>query len=304
MSLLFVYSLSNKGHGRPGRHQTRPLRATGALTRDEDLEAYLASGQFVASDRKAQNYCEAAMRFNETLTLAAGHPDPRHRSSPTTSQFGQDVLMWRNYFSALTVRNEIGYYVDSGANDATWGSNTWFYDHCLGWKGLCVDAQPKYWRRLRSHRSCKLIKMCIGAEHKNMTWSGTGATGGLNLGPSKRAGAMRVECSPLPSMLQMAAASGQQLIGGRDSMPAEVTFWSLDVEGAELLVLNATLASRLVHVRVVMVEFGHHVYTMEPFMAARGFVKVRQPSRISIDHVYINNRDVDELMPAVLWDPP
>ena len=53
-----------------------------------------------------------------------------------------------------------------------------------------------------------------------------------------------------------------------------------------------------------MVEFGYHVYTMEPFMAARGFVKVRQPSRISIDHVYINNRDVDELTPAVLWDPP
>ena len=137
-----------------------------------------------------------------------------------------------------------------------------------------------------------------------MTWSGTGATGGLNLGPSKRATAMRVECSPLPSMLQMAAAGGQELIGVRDSMPAEVTFWSLDVEGAELLVLNATLASRSVHVRVVMVEFGHHVDTLEPFMAARGFVKVRQPSRISTDHVYINNRDVDELMPAVLWDPP
>ena len=104
----------------------------------------------MASDLKAQRYCEAAMRFNGSLTLAAGHPDPAHRSSPTTSQMGQDVLIWRNYFSALTVRKEIGYYVDSGANDATWGSNTWFYDHCLGWKGLCVEAQFKYWHRLRA----------------------------------------------------------------------------------------------------------------------------------------------------------
>ena len=259
---IMLVSLPSSG-GRLGH-------ATGALTRDEDLEAYLASGQFVASDRKAQKYCEAAMRFNASLTLAAGHPDPAHRSSPTTSQMGQDVLIWRNYFSALTVRKEIGYYVDSGANDATWGSNTWFYDHCLGWKGLCVEAQFKYWHRLRMHRSCKLIKKCIGAEHKNMTWNGIGAKAGLSLERGTRAKGVRVECSPLHSMLQIAAADGQQLIGGRDGKPAEVTFWSLDIEGAELLVLNATLASPLTRVRVVLVESGKHVDTLEPFMTTRG----------------------------------
>jgi len=135
-----------------------------------------------------------------------------------------------------------------------------------------------------------------------MPWSGTGAKAGLSLERGTRAG-RTVECLPLHSMLQMAAADGQQLIGGRDGKPAEVTFWSLDVEGAELLVLNATLASQLTRVRVVMVESDKHVDTLEPFMRTRGFIKVRQPRWLKIDHVYIHHQDVDELVPAELWDP-
>ena len=46
-----------------------------------------------------------------------------------------------------------------------------------------------------------------------------------------------------------------------------------------------------------------HRTTLEPFMNAFGFVKVRQPRGISADHVYVNSADVDELMPVELWDP-
>ena len=52
-----------------------------------------------------------------------------------------------------------------------------------------------------------------------------------------------------------------------------------------------------------MVESDKHVDTLEPFMRTRGFIKVRQPRWLKIDHVYIHNQDVDELVPAELWDP-
>ena len=134
-----------------------------------------------------------------------------------------------------------------------------------------------------------------------MTWQGHGAKAGLQLAANARG--QRVECMPLPSMLQSAADSGEQLIGGHSGQPIEVTFWSLDVEGAELMVLNATLGSPLLRVRVLLIESAAHPTTLEPFMNAFGFVKVRKPRRISADHVYVNSADVDELMPVELWDP-
>ena len=82
-----------------------------------------------------------------------------------------------------------------------------------------------------------------------------------------------------------------------------MTFWSLDVEGAELLVLNATLSSPLLRVRVLLIESANHPTTLEPFMNARGFAKVSKPHGISADDVYVNSADVDELVPPELWDP-
>ena len=52
-----------------------------------------------------------------------------------------------------------------------------------------------------------------------------------------------------------------------------------------------------------MVESDKHVDTLEPFMRTRGFIKVRQTRWLKIDHMYIHNQDVDELVPAEVWDP-
>ena len=35
-----------------------------------------------------------------------------------------------------------GTYVDLAANDAIFRSSTYFLDACLGWKGVCVEANP------------------------------------------------------------------------------------------------------------------------------------------------------------------
>ena len=45
-----------------------------------------------------------------------------------------------------------GVYVDSGANSAVSLSNTYFYDKCLGWEGLCVEPLPQYHAELSAKR--------------------------------------------------------------------------------------------------------------------------------------------------------
>ena len=58
------------------------------------------------------------------------------------SQFGQDLFTFFNYFKYWPMNGKKGFYVDSGANGAVMFSNTYFYDKCLGWTGLCVEPMP------------------------------------------------------------------------------------------------------------------------------------------------------------------
>ena len=111
--------------------------------REEELEVFLAN--FTAADPAYHDWCLDSMKG----------------SKPAASQDTQDVFVWRNLFLDRTIRGERGFYVDSGANDYRKLSNTFFFDKCLGWDGLCVEADPQYHAGIRAHRSCKLVPQCI-----------------------------------------------------------------------------------------------------------------------------------------------
>lgn len=72
-----------------------------------------------------------------------------------TSQYGQDRTLWDRLF-----KNSTGpefYYADVAANHYKHLSNTYFFDRCLGWSGVCVEPNPVYWAELRSKRSCHVV---------------------------------------------------------------------------------------------------------------------------------------------------
>ena len=52
-------------------------------------------------------------------------------------------------------------YLDLAANDAKIGSNSYFFDRCLGWRGICIEANPKYHPGIQATRNCDLIKNCV-----------------------------------------------------------------------------------------------------------------------------------------------
>lgn len=45
-----------------------------------------------------------------------------------------------------------GTFVEIGANDGLHMSNTYFFERFLGWRGLCVEANPKVYERLKLNR--------------------------------------------------------------------------------------------------------------------------------------------------------
>lgn len=159
-----------------------------------------------------------------------------------TSQFGQDAAIYYTFLAGKLARGQRGFYVDLGANKPRALSNTWFLDRCLGWRGLCIEADPSLAAGLRaSERTCTVVNMCSAAtrsELKFATDSAPDNAGGHVAGPGE-AGTV-VPCAPLHEIL---TAHGVE----------RVDFLSLDIEGNEVPALTNNVWEA-VPIEMILVE--------------------------------------------------
>ncbi|KAG7165086.1 hypothetical protein Hamer_G004860 [Homarus americanus] len=67
-----------------------------------------------------------------------------------------------NYLRALTDGEVDGVFVEIGAQDGQWLSNTWRLEATQGWRGLLVEADPRNYQRLRtSPRTSSTLPVCV-----------------------------------------------------------------------------------------------------------------------------------------------
>lgn len=135
------------------------------------------------------------------------------------SQAGQDWYLFHNIFkyNMETIKN--GFYIDLGANDPLYISNTFFFDRCLGWQGLCVEPNPQYHEKY-ANRTCTLVKKCVSdkEEKVKMNWYGTDST-------ITEDGQGDATCTTLPKLLELTGRHHVDLV-------------SLDIEGFEVKLLQ------------------------------------------------------------------
>lgn len=73
------------------------------------------------------------------------------------SQVGQDKYLHEFYFKNL----HNGVFVDIGAHDGKWFSNSYFFEQEMGWYGICFEPVPRLFEHLRSIRTCTCIQACV-----------------------------------------------------------------------------------------------------------------------------------------------
>ena len=170
------------------------------------------------------------------------------------SRLNEDKIIYNLFFKDKGPKTT-GTYVEMGAFDGTTESNSRFFDRCLGWKGLLIEGNPGNFvkakqNRPRTHRmhfapSCSAEYERV---HKTITFYRAPA---LNSGLEDHAvtykgkGRPKVEvpCGPLGPVLEDIFEDNQRTIN----------FFSLDVEGAEPLVLK-TIDFDKVMIEVLMIE--------------------------------------------------
>lgn len=156
-------------------------------------------------------------------------------SSSWHAQVGQD----RYILEKVLHGKKHGFYVDLAANDAVRISNTFSMEKDFLWDGLCIEANPRYLWRL-ALRSCSTIYAAVGGEFRERVefhmpfGENEGGFGGIvsnftdnHPGKQKHSGIS----------LTLPTVSLEEVFL-KMNVPDTVDYFSIDVEGAEEMILH------------------------------------------------------------------
>lgn len=159
------------------------------------------------------------------------------------SQVGQDewVLQTLGY-----KRN--GTFLDVGAHDGESNSNSVLMERVYGWSGICIEANPATFALLEQRRSCVALDHVLGngSVVDFCDLDELGGIVGLEHMPSsehRRRSSHSRNVRTVPLAIALAAAGA----------PPTIDYLSIDIEGAELLVLDSFDFSRF-RFRTVTIE--------------------------------------------------
>jgi FkbM family methyltransferase len=165
--------------------------------------------------------------------------------------------------------DEVGYFVEVGANHPTEGSQTWHLEQA-GWTGVLVEPQPNLAAFLTTARKARVFAAACSAPQnsgQSLTLHVDGARSALDrdrmAAGSQVAYTILVPARTLDSILDEAGA------------PVPIDLLSVDVEGYEIEVLSGFDFGRWQPLLIVVEDHVVHLRTHR-FLRARGYKLVKR----------------------------
>lgn len=186
--------------------------------------------------------------------------------TPMFSQFHQDYYLYSRHFQYL---NRPGIYVDVATNDPIGISNTFFFDRCLKWRGICVEGNHIYFEPIYRQRSCALVPTCVGSRDGQVVTFGLhGGAGGVLGDTYKSMKRLQKMNQTIPTVPERCTT--MKLALQREGV-TEIDYLSLDVEGHELEVLKGFGLDSIV-VKVMTIEVtGSDMAQITALLSANGY---------------------------------
>jgi FkbM family methyltransferase len=217
------------------------------------------------------------------------------------SQYGQDLLVDVAVFG----RKRGGTFVDIGAHDGRFVSNSLFLETHRDWTGVCVEPNPRPFRELQRRRRAHALNAAIADRAETMQFVQVEGYGepfsGLDPGEERmrRIAETIAEHGGSHQMIEVEALPFSALVD-RYALE-EVDYLSIDTEGGELAILEAIDFDR-VPIRVVGIENDSHDDRIERLLLAAGFsrlVRVRGDDLWIKDPTWAMRARAFLLLPAI-----
>jgi FkbM family methyltransferase len=160
-------------------------------------------------------------RLAKTLRAA------RNQRRKSLSQVGQDFWVFGEAFNG----KRSGFFLELGSADGITLNNTYILEKRFGWTGICIEANPVFFKTLSAVRSARCLNCCVDSTEGEVEFFQDGLMGGImgtdEQRPAGRSGdgVIRVKSYPLATILD------------RYSAPPVIDYLSVDIEGVEERVL-------------------------------------------------------------------
>jgi hypothetical protein len=142
------------------------------------------------------------------------------------SQIGQD-----KWVHSIIGDKKDGYFIELGACDGLYLSNTLFFERNLNWNGICIEPNDNYIKDLYANRKCNISnELVYSCEGEKVNFALSEAASGIideNIGPFTRKD---------QSVLKITTTLGN--IFDKFKAPNIIDYLSLDVEGQEYNILS------------------------------------------------------------------
>jgi FkbM family methyltransferase len=148
-----------------------------------------------------------------------------NRLSLSMSQAGQDFWVYGEVFNEKLE----GYFLDVGAHDGLYLSNTYLLEKRYGWRGLCIEGNPTTFTDLQRNRTAKCVNACLDSKEGEVDFAQNGVYGGI----------VSKDCDNQEEARIMIKMKTRRLadVLEENGAPAIIDYLSIDVEGAEDRVL-------------------------------------------------------------------
>jgi len=179
---------------------------------------------------------------NALMAVPLPSPDPRDKPGEWHGQADQDRHV--NILLPQEPRKQ-RYFIDLAANHWIYRSNTRALERDHGWDGLCIEGQPSLMQNLLVHRTCAVASVAIAKHEAVLPFYLVGNDGeaelsGLGIGgaDNQRASFQRRSKNAKIQSIKVNAVNFGHLLR-EAKVPRVIDFLSLDVEGAEHLVMES-----------------------------------------------------------------
>lgn len=168
----------------------------------------------------------------------------------------------------LDLVGESGFFIDLASNDALELTNTLVLERYPGWNGLCIEPNPVYWYGL-SHRKCTVVGALVGDKFEQVEVKFRGVYGGILKHMNERLANFKKE--PDADKEKRYTAILKDVLK-RYNVPKVIDYLSLDIEGAEFLVMQHFPFEEY-EIKVMTVERPKK--NLEKLFAEKGFIHLK-----------------------------
>ncbi len=176
------------------------------------------------------NVSSKLQRSAQRLKRALLGPD-KIKEMLSYSQAGQDFWVYGEVFN----RMKKGFFVDLGAYDGIFLSNTYLLEYRYDWDGICIEANPKTFNALRLNRNVKCVNAFVADGQQKFRLQGSGTvTYGIPDSPNQ---ADLGDGSSQPVESETVRSFSLAHILAKANAPQTIEYLSADIEGAEEMAL-------------------------------------------------------------------